>query len=327
MKLKELLKYTIVDSLNLQFQKKIQKNLINLFKLDADFKILLRDIDFNKYTFSADLYCLYYEALLNKKVSFDTTNISCFCRLDEKVRINLIEPAVSIADSYIANSSEMNADLVVFELPSLENVEKISIKLQQALSLLSPIKETCINSCLLNSIAIYDGIGAIPTSASTIFAQNRIYIKYVGDEYPLFYYLDMLIHEVSHQYFNLINSLYSIISDYNQTLLSVARNKERPIYGIFHAVFVLYRLITIYPLIKNLLKAEELEEIIYNPENYLYARFFQIPFNYHLRLSVYFMKFEVSLKQLLASEFISQLGKDLLRAMQVEVYTVSYNNI
>jgi hypothetical protein len=324
--LKNLLDYNVINSLHLDFQKKVQTNILKIFKLDNDFKSQIASINFNESSFSPDLYCLYFESLINKATHLDQTGVKLFVDNHQSPTINTINPNNSLADNYIVNNKAMHDELMIFNFPTIEKTLATSNKIQQALKLLEPIKISGINSILLNSINVYDGSGPIPTSASTIFTQGRIYVKHVGDEYPIFYYLDMLIHEISHQYFNLINNLYCVISDYNETYLSVARNKERPIYGIFHAVFVLYRLITIYPLAEDLLKNEEVDYPDNNYDTHLYSRFFEIPFNYRYRMSIYLMKFEISMNQLLPSSNITTLGKELLIAMQKKVFAVKSRN-
>src|SRR3990167_1590855 len=120
----------------------------------------------------------------------------------------------------------------------------------------------------------------------------------------------MLIHEISHQYCNLILNLYCIISDYNQTFFSVAHKKHRPIYGIFQTIFVLYRLITVYPIVADILHKHGEKDSNTNYRELLYTRFFKLPCNFSLRLKIYLMKFEICYQQLITSNATTDLGKE-----------------
>lgn len=315
----ELLNFEMIDIWHLEFQKKIQADLLDKFILAKDFRSLLLDIDFNKTTFAPDLFCLYFTAKLNNNLNLNASSGELFLDANQNVSINVIDPIASPADYYFANLPEINNSSLGFAIPFIgsNELQATTAKLQSALKLLHPIALSCVNSNLLNSIAIFLGKEELSTAATIMLSQGRVYIKYMGDEYPGLYYLDMIIHELSHLYFNLINYLYPMISDHSKMIFSVVKKVNRPIYAIYHTTFVLYRLLCVYEAAESLLKEHEQPikpSDTYN--DYLYSRFFQIPFNFEFRRELYRQKFAICFDQLLNSNALTPIGKSLLMAMK-----------
>ncbi len=207
----------------------------------------------------------------------------------------------------------MHVDSGEITIPSMHEIDKTKANLFQAVNLLCEESLSGIHANLLNSIAIYNGVAEMPTSASALFCQGRIYVKNVGDEFPLFYYLDMLVHEIAHQHFNIIYSMTHLIADNNQTFKSYANNKQRPIYGILHGAFVLYRLIEFYLSSYDLLGQFSMPYAQQDYNNYLHARFFQIPCNYDFRLEIYKQKFRKTLEQLVDARGLTLKGKEFIK--------------
>ncbi|MDP3562096.1 MAG: hypothetical protein Q8R83_07970 [Legionellaceae bacterium] len=317
-----LLDYKIVDSLHLKYQEMVRTQMLSSFTLNDDFKSTLINVDLDKKAFTPDLFCLYLTALINGNYSLNTTGLEWFLDVYQDVKIDVIDPTTSIADDFFAKNAELHTGGAEFSIPmwGCESIRETAQQIRTALVLLASIKSSCSKTKLLNSIAIFSGNDTTATSGVTGAAQGRIFIREVTLNYPDFYYLDMMIHEISHLYFNLIAQLHPLISDYTKTFFSVAKNRERPIFGIFNATFVLYRLITVYPEVKNLLKKSELPlEKNTSYEKYLYSRFFHIPFNYEFRLNLYQMKFDIAYEQLLSSNALTSAGKELLVAMHEEL--------
>ncbi|MDF1757350.1 MAG: hypothetical protein P1U74_03545 [Legionellaceae bacterium] len=320
--MENLLDYKLLNSLHTDFHNKVKSNLLLMFNLDERFKILLAEIDFNKYAFSTDFFCSYFQSLLNRQYQLKNLNKSVFIQIKPDIIIQPISPNTSLADNYLINSPYMNNNYGVYSEPSLEEFDITSSKLKKAIKILLKTDESVVISKLLNSIAIYSGNGDIATSASNIYAQGRVYLRHVQSEYPLLYYLDIIVHESSHQYFNMIENLHPIISDYNETLLSVFKNQKRPIYIVFHAAFVLYRLISVYASYKEIFIKEELPYDGENYQDFHYSRILEIPCNYRVRMNVYLMKFQTNIDQLLASKAITDEGRALLMAMQNNIQLI-----
>ncbi len=307
-------------SIRLQFQTKVQSNLLNLFTLDKSSKTVIENIDFTKESFAPDLYCLYLEALLNRQLVLNSPSIALSISNDQPIIIASLNPTISPADNYVAKDKSMEDRSCNFNIPSQAEISQTKSNLERAICILGEGKLSGLYMAILNSIAIYNGEGPIPTSASSFFCQGRIYVQNVGDKFPLFYYLDMLVHEEAHQHFNIINNLTSLIADYNQTLLSYAKNQKRPIYGILHGVFVLYRLISFYLDNSDLLKGFTIPYNKQDYNNYLHARFFQIPFNYAFRLEIYKQKLAKTYSQLIHSTGLTAEGKEFINCIYNSIF-------
>lgn len=320
--MQELLDYKNINELQKDFQKKIQANILKNFKLESDFKTALIDIDFGKYTFSPDLFALYYSATKKHETHLITRENTLFTDINQEISVAYINPLTSAADYFFANDESGPRSSHGLSLPNLEPEETqiFSMQLKKYFSLLSQIEASCASSHLCNSIAIYARNALSANSGSSVATQGRIYVKHLPQEYPCLYLLDILIHEIAHLYFNVINSLYPFISDFNARTFSVGTGTDRPIYGVFHAVFVLYRLIYVYQLAEKILNPNPSQA--YEKSNYadyLYTKFQDIPIDFKFRLHVYLMKFDEGVNQLLANDAISTLGKELLTTMKKEI--------
>lgn len=318
----EWLDVSQVNALHLRYQQSIRANMLENLALEEDFKQMLNAVDLETQAFTPDLACLFFTALTQQAKQLELSTCQRFVDLSQEVLIQVIDPIDSQADDYFLKLDELSSGGAQLSVPEYNRpiVADTTTKIRQALALLVPLDATYVNSKLLNSIAIFAGNDEAPTSGVLGVAPGRIYIREVTDAYPEFYYLDMMIHEMSHLYFNIIVTFHPIISDYSKHFFSVAKNTQRPIFGIYNATFVLYRLIKLYPLIEALLRgSEQALPAGIRYEDYLYRRFFHIPFNYDFRLELYRMKFKTAYEQLLASDALTPLGRAFLFAMQANL--------
>lgn len=300
----ELLDLTNIKNLLIAFQIKVQNNLLNLFTLDPLTKQQIANVDFDNCSFSTELYYLYFKSLIKKNLIIYAPTPDLFIENKSPVIIIPMNPKVSLADNYVFRDALMRDKTPDFvELfaktlkPSAAELSTTKFNFQRALDLLCK-NYPAANAKLLNSIAIFNDNYEISTSASSIFCQGRIYAKNVGDTFSMFYYLDTLVHELAHQQFNIIQNLHNFISDPQQTFKSYLKNQERPLYGILHGVFVLYRLIDFYSGNYKLLKSFSSPYILDDYDKYLYARFFKIPYNYEFRMQIYKQKLKKTLAEL-----------------------------
>lgn len=168
---------------------------------------------------------------------------------------------------------------------------------------------------ILTSIILFTG-ESISTAGSAIKCQSSIFIKkYVpkpnGD--INLYYFDQMIHETAHQQFNILNYLFKLMVNPNSKIFSIARNTERPLYGVFHAQFVLYQLIKGYR--ENVKNFQKKTTFSYNVDDYLYSQFPFLPEDYDLRLQIYEQKFNAGMQSLEQSNNITELGHLLLETL------------
>lgn len=292
---------------------KTKDNLLNLFFLGPKLHAQINALDVNTQSLSADIFYDFFNGLLGKNLQIEEVNYKAVIRNSTPISIQAINPILSPADNYVASSPAMLEDGMHFKVS--EDLQTTQHNLQQAIDILQDYQESGLQSNLINSIAIYDGQYPIPTSCSTLLCQGRFFALNVGQKYPLFYYLDMLVHEVAHQYLQIINYLEPLSFNDDKKLLSAGNNKLRPIYGIINAAFVLYRLITFYQSAKKLLCSIEEEPGIKEPSAYMQTRFFQIPCNYTLRLEVYKLKLTHTLQQLKKSKSLTEQGLQLLELL------------
>jgi hypothetical protein len=310
-----------VNTIHWRYQKAICETL-ETWQLADDFKAMLAVVDLDKKAFTPDLACRFFTALIHQETTFNTSGCAWFVDVGQPVAMHAINPMDSVADAYFLQVDELFARGAQISVPRHHSaaVAHTAAHIRQALAVLAPIDATYVNSKLLQSISIFAGNAEAPTSCVLGAAPGRIYIREVTDAYPEFYYLDMMIHEISHLYFNVIAMFHPLISDYSKHFFSVAKNTERPIFGIYNATFVLYRLIQLYPQIESLLRrSEQALSAGTRYEDYLYSRFFHIPFHYDFRLELYRMKCHTACTQLLTSGALTPLGQVFLEAMQAMV--------
>lgn len=304
-----------LGALQEEFLQKVRQNTLNIFTLESDLQSKLTRLNFAKSSFSPDFFCEYFSALVNKKSSLNIDVDNLQVANTQSVDIKVIAPDSSSADRYVASNQAMLAADMQFATPKEPEINSAKSLLKEALVLLQGSPNSGLQDNLLNSIAIYAGCYPIPTSASIIFCQGRTYILNVGDSYPLFYYLDMLVHETAHQHLNIINFLSPLCLNTTQKFLSLANNQQRPVYGIMHGAFVLYRLISFYQAEQEMLRDVEDKITTQEPTEYLQARFFQIPCNYALRLEVYQNKLKQALLQLRNSGGLTENGEAIVLLM------------
>lgn len=306
-----------LPALQAEFLQKIRENLLYSFKLPQDLQSRLAELNFAESSLSADFFCEYFSALVNKQYSLNISAEDLQVDNTQPVDIQVIAPEHSSADRYVARNQMMQAQEMQLAIPKDSDIYETRNFLNKALVLLQESASSGLQASLLNSIAVYAGSYPIPTSASIIFCQGRTYILNVGASYPLFYYLDMLVHETAHQHLNIINFLAPLCVNTSQTFLSLANNQQRPIYGIMHGAFVLYRLISFYQAEQEMLQNSQDVSTSQEPAEYLQARFFQIPCNYSLRLEVYQNKLKQALQQLKSSGSLTRDGEELVSLMSM----------
>ena len=313
--MKEYLDLNNLNSLQEQFLQRVRQNLVNSFTMPQDLQSTLAALNFAECSLSPDFFCEYFSALINKQFSLNIDVNDLQVANSQPIDIQVITPDNSSADRYVASNKMMQTEEMHFAIPEEPEIQASKSLLNKALLLLQNSSASGLQANLLNSIALYSGTYPIPTSASIIFCQGRAYILNVGDSYSLFYYLDMLVHETAHQHLNIINFLAPLSNNTTQTFLSLANNQQRPVYGILHGAFVLYRLIEFYQAEQAMLQSVEDEAVTEEPTDYLQARFFQIPCVYSLRIEVYRHKLKKALQQLLGSGSLTPNGEELVRLM------------
>lgn len=310
--MQKLLDIKNIENLRLQFQNKVKSSLLTLFNLDFITRDQIENVDFNKFSFSPDLYYLYFKSFINKKLIINIPTPVLFIQNNIPIVITGISPKASPADNYLMKQ-DLSYKSLKLSVPSESELVKVKFNFTQAIDILSLTNSSGINQNILNSIAIYNGEEGTSSSASCLFCQGRIYVRNFGDDFTLFYYLDTLVHEIAHQHFNLIQNLNFLIADYEQNFLSCLHNRQRPIIGILHGAFVLYRLIDFYSKNSDLLQkfSQPYDGQDYN--NYLYARFFKIPCNYDFRLKIYKQKLDNIYQQLKGSTALTAQGEEFIK--------------
>lgn len=315
--MQKYLNLDIVDNLLEMLGLRTKNSLLSLFDLDPNLRTEIDTLDVSQQSFSADMFYDFFNALLRKKMQIASVNYQIIIPNSAPIDIYAMHPNSSRADNYIASSLVLDNRVakpdVNFEIA--KDIHLTQQMLTQAIKILHDYKESGLQTNLLNSIAIYAGAYPIPTSCSTLLCQGRFFALNVGKKYPLFYYIDMIVHEVAHQYLQIINYFEPLSIDTNKKFLSASNNKLRPVYGIINSAFVLYRLIIFYQSAKELLCSIEQEADPKDAYAYLQTRFFEIPFNYTLRLEVYKLKLKHSLEQLEISKALTPKGLELVELM------------
>lgn len=310
--MQELLDLNNVENLRLKFQNKVKNNLLTLFDLDYTTRHKIEDIDCNQFSFTPDLYYLYFKSFINKNLTIHAPTPVLFIQNNFPIVIASIMPKESLADNYLIKY-EISDKSLKLTAPSESELDKTRSNFVQAINILSLTNASGINQNLLNSIAIYNGAEETSSSVSCQLCQGRIYARNVGEDFPLFYYLDTLVHEIAHQHFNIIQNLNPLIADYEQSFKSCLKNKQRPISGILHGAFVLYRLIEFYSKNADLLIKFSLPYDSQDYSNYLYSRFFKIPYNYDFRLTIYKQKLQNTIDQLNGSTALTAKGHEFIK--------------
>jgi len=107
-----------------------------------------------------------------------------------------------------------------------------------------------------------------------------IYIREKEESCTRIDMIDCLVHETAHLYLYVLSSFDEIVlNDYDETFKSPFREYERPMMGIYHAVFVIARLIMAFDVIKKKavgLSVDEIAQITAYLEKY--KKLFQASF-------------------------------------------------
>lgn len=94
-------------------------------------------------------------------------------------------------------------------------------------------------------ICVFDGEGVLGVSTPKAF--GSIYIRRTSGELPLPYYVEHVVHEAAHTHLNALLCLAPLVLNPNGELYSSPlRSDLRPMHGILHATFVLWRVLHVF---------------------------------------------------------------------------------
>ncbi|MFL6616582.1 MAG: aKG-HExxH-type peptide beta-hydroxylase [Pantoea agglomerans] len=97
--------------------------------------------------------------------------------------------------------------------------------------------------------------------SGTNFYMWGMMFTYVHEEHTVPYYIDILAHECGHTALNIINSFDElVVNNPNDTFVAPLRVDNRPMIGIFHALFVLSRICYVFDSIIKRGTSEYVEE-------------------------------------------------------------------
>jgi hypothetical protein len=118
---------------------------------------------------------------------------------------------------------------------------------------------------------------------------------------PVLYYLEQIIHEVAHTHLDLIIDEYDpiILNDDNSSYVSPIRHDKRPMKGVFHACFVLVRILYIF----SNLSIDDMEL-----RNFAFLR------SNKLRKMI-----DVGIREIKANAKLTPFGKDLFYQMKKSI--------
>lgn len=155
------------------------------------------------------------------------------------------------------------------ELPTIKPVDEQQIKMyaksiDQALELLertSPLFYEEFKTHV-SSIEIFDSNRLVGMTDPRVFGTIYICIPR-GDPSPIAYFCEHIIHETSHLH---LNTLFSqdrlILNGFEERYKAPIRPDLRPMYGIFHATFVLSRMVRVFAQLSDLLGDHSIEKYL-----------------------------------------------------------------
>lgn len=96
---------------------------------------------------------------------------------------------------------------------------------------------------LVQRVALYRGHIVVGLTSPHFFGTVGLSVPQTGED-PLAYYIEHLTHETSHLYLNMILSFDPLVTnDRTELFAAPIRTDDRPMLGIFHATFVLSRIV------------------------------------------------------------------------------------
>lgn len=145
-------------------------------------------------------------------------------------------------------------DPEVFALTK-EELEYYSTFAKKALEKISVLDENFYNEllCYINTIRLFKG--KIVTGISSILTFGTLYLRVPNnDNDPISYFVDHFTHETSHHHLHAIMGFDPLVlNSPSDKFIAPIRKDLRPMYGIYHATFVLSR---ISRLLRRLNKSE-----------------------------------------------------------------------
>ncbi len=168
---------------------------------------------------------------------------------------------------------------------------------------------------IISAINIFDGGGKASNASSVGFFGLIMmrYHRFNSQAEQLLYFFDSIIHEAAHNYLNLLITFDPMIINSKEFFFSPARNTNRPMKGIFHGHFVVFRLIMAYRLLEKFF-AE------YFPTQKLDAYDFNrpladLPMTFYPRLEAYQYKFKQGESIIQQSAQLTEFGREFFNNM------------
>lgn len=149
---------------------------------------------------------------------------------------------------------------ILFDLPANANIESADINaseqikklVEEALVLIATVDKDYSQEMLtfVSEVMILKSDFLKAGSSFDLF--GMIYINSSNANQSLIHMVDLLVHEAAHYY------LYSlsvddplVLNDYDETYFSPIKGRNRPMVGIYHAAFVLFRVLKFLSLLTN----------------------------------------------------------------------------
>lgn len=127
-------------------------------------------------------------------------------------------------------------------------------------------------------------------------------------------YFDLLVHEGAHQYLNLLMTFNPLVKNGHQQVFSPLRAEVRPLKGVLHAQFVLFRLLLAYRNARSAFATNDHDQ--FSLEDLSKAPAAALPFSYEVRYAAYREKFRLGDLILREHADVTEAGRAMLDGMR-----------
>lgn len=138
-----------------------------------------------------------------------------------------------------------------------------------------------------------------------------VYINTANAKKSVINMIDLLIHETAHYYlYSLCIDDPLVLNDYNEKYFSPIKGRERPMLGVYHAAFVLFRVLKFLCHFSSIAKKSPKAPIAY---------YYSLHKNEIIKLNIQYSKIvEESLNTVMQFGQLTDLGAELIKATQQE---------
>lgn len=256
------LKNKLVQSLQYLFDIN-RKNIGHFVKNIKLLKLLNSDVKIPAAYYALNSILL--EATINKNIHLISPDVFAFCHDQLQTSIKYY----NYSEIEVGTISQQFEKYMLFDLPPGSYIEKPELQhslnlqkvLKEALKLISRVDDDLYKEMLefVSEFMIIQSNAITAGSSFDLF--GLIYINMVNSNCSKIRMADIIIHEAAHLYLYCMSAEDPLVlNEYSEEFFSPIKGKNRPMIGIYHAAFVLARVLSF------LFKARKVENLLSKTE-------------------------------------------------------------